>query len=1072
MTLATLLAHFVDWRVRERGRQYFQTGKVQIVSAGPEEVEAVVSGGEEYRVSLRREEANVWVFCSCAFFEGGEPCKHVWATVLAADEKKALRGSSGDLPRTILMPGAAQERVRPVQTWRDTLAHLAASPTPHPAPSLLTEGREILYLLDIPDTLKRQQLTVRAVTGRRQEDGSWQAVTPLSLRRDDVPQLPEPDITLLSLLSLAAAESPAQRWSVIDSSAQVPAVAPLSPAAARLLVPQLGATDRFWTRPDKESKIGVPVVWDAGPPWELWLEAREEEGGGVRLAASLRRGEERLPAMPRPLALGTSGFLLAGNRLAPLADAGSRWLALLDPDRALRVPAAERDELLSHLLAKAHLPRLDLPESMRFEEASPAPRPLLRLLSPAWPRGAPRAELSFLYEGHEVASGSPQRGFYRPEERRFLVRDPQAERWSAARLRELGFRSDPDPFSRLPALQLPANRVPKAVATLLAEGWSVEAEGKHYRSAGPFRMSVSSGVDWFDLHGEAEFEGRTVPLPEVLAAIRRGQRFVALDDGSLGMLPEEWIEKFAPIARLGTAEGDHVRFRSVQAVLLDAWLADEPEIALDETFERARRRPHEFSRVAPADPPPGFHGELRPYQRAGLGWLHFLRDFGFGGCLADDMGLGKTVQVLALLEARRELRATTPEEKLPPSLVVVPRSLVFNWLSEAARFTPGLRVRDHTGAGRSRESNVFQDHALVITTYGTLRKGVGLLREMEIDHLILDEAQAIKSASSQTAKAARLLRGRHRLALTGTPVENHLGELWSLLEFLNPGFLGASSTFRNAQELRGPMAENRGLLARALRPLILRRTKEQVAPELPPKTEQTIYCELPSKQRRVYDELRDHYRSTLGRRIGEQGWGRSKILVLGALLRLRQAACHTGLVDPGRRGDPSAKLDLLLPQLREVRDEGHNALVFSQFTSFLAILRAQLDAEGIPYLYLDGQTRDRQEKVEAFQSDPGRQLFLISLKAGGLGLNLTAADYVYLLDPWWNPAVEAQAIDRAPRIGQERPVFASRIVARDTVEEKILELQKSKRDLADAVIQADKSLLAGLGREELELLLS
>jgi superfamily II DNA or RNA helicase len=1086
MTLATLLAHFVDWRVRDRGRHYFQTGKVQLVTAGPEAVEAAVSGGEEYRVSLRREGANLWVFCSCPYFEGGEPCKHVWAAVLAADEKKALRGSAGDLPRTILMPSAALERVRPAQTWRDTLAQLAASPTPSPAPPPAADGREILYLLDVPDTLKRQQLTVRVMTGRRQEDGSWEAVNPLSLRRDDLPRTPEPDRTLLTLLSLAAAETPAQRWSAIDTSAQVPAVSPLSPAAARLLVPQLGATDRFWTRPDRESKIGAPIVWDAGPPWELWLEAREEEGGGVRLAASLRRGDERLPADPPPIVLGASGFLLANdpvndplnnrlnNRLAPLADAGSRWTALLDPGRALRVPATERDELLGHLLAKAHLPKLDLPESLRFEEARPAPRPLLRLLSPSWPRGAPRAELSFLYEGHEVASGSPQRGFYRPEERRFLVRDPEAERWSAARLRELGFRSDPDPFSRMPALQIPANRIPKVVSALLAEGWAVEAEGKHYRSAGPFRLSVSSGVDWFDLQGEAELGDEKVPLPQILQAIRRGERFIPLSDGSLGMLPDEWIEKFAPIARLGTAEGDRVRFRSVQAVLLDAWLADEsgmdPAITADETFERARRRLREFSRIVPADPPPGFRGELRPYQRAGLGWLHFLRDFGFGGCLADDMGLGKTVQVLALLEARRERRA---EERLPPSLVVVPRSLVFNWLAEAARFTPALRVLDHTGAGRAREGDLFKDCDLVITTYGTLRKDVALLRETEFDYVILDEAQAVKSASSQTAKAARLLRGHHRLALTGTPVENHLGELWSLLEFLNPGFLGASAAFRvPAQGLRAPLAENRGLLARALRPLILRRTKEAVARELPPKVEQTIYCELPSKQRRVYDELRDHYRATLGRQIGERGWARSKILVLEALLRLRQAACHPGLVDPGRRGDPSAKLDLLLPQLREVLDEGHKALVFSQFTSFLAILRGLLDAEGIPYLYLDGQTRDRQEKVEAFQNDPGRKLFLISLKAGGLGLNLTAADYVYLLDPWWNPAVESQAIDRAHRIGQERPVFASRIVARDTVEEKILELQKSKRDLADAVIQADRSLLAGLGREELELLLS
>ncbi|MFL6232201.1 MAG: DEAD/DEAH box helicase, partial [Thermoanaerobaculia bacterium] len=438
--------------------------------------------------------------------------------------------------------------------------------------------------------------------------------------------------------------------------------------------------------------------------------------------------------------------------------------------------------------------------------------------------------------------------------------------------------------------------------------------------------------------------------------------------------------------------------------------------------------------------------------------------------LADDMGLGKTVQVLALLEARRELRE---REGLAPSLAVVPRSLVFNWLAEAARFAPLLRVLDHTGAGRARDGDPFAGCDLVLTTYGTLRQDVAALRKVEFDYVILDEAQAIKNADSQTAKAARLLRGRYRLALSGTPVENHLGELWSLLEFLNPGILGASSTLSaHSEELRDPAPETRELLARALRPFLLRRTKEQVAPELPAKVEQTLYCELPPKQRRLYDELRDHYRSSLGARIDQQGLGRTKILVLEALLRLRQAACHPGLVDRDRAAEPCAKLDLLLPQLREVLAEGHKALVFSQFTSFLALVREQLDAEGISYLYLDGRTRDRQAKVETFQSDSDCRLFLISLKAGGLGLNLTAADYVYLLDPWWNPAVEAQAIDRAHRIGQERPVFASRLVARDTVEEKILELQKSKRQLADAVIQADESLLAGLSREDLELLLS
>jgi superfamily II DNA or RNA helicase len=1079
MTLATLLAHFVDWRVRERGRSYFQTGKVRAVSSGPEVFEAVVTGSEEYGVSLTREDASVWAFCPCPFFQGGEPCKHVWAAVLAADGQKALRGPAGDLPRTLLMPSAAQELVRPMQapSWREALGRLSAGSSPSPAAAPVPEDKEILYLLDLPATLKSRQLTVRLMTGRRQADGGWEAVSPLGLRRDALPQLPDPDRTLLSLLSLGATETAAQRYQLDVSRDQLPASCALSPQAAKIIVPQLGATDRFRTRPDKETKVGETIAWDAGPPWRLWLEAREEAGGGVRLAASLRRGEERLDP-GSAVVLGESGFLLAQGpvetRVAPFADPGSRWIELLEPERAVRVPAAERDELIERLLSAPHLPPLDLPGPMRFEEARSTPRPLLRLLAPGWQRGGSRAALFFLYEGREVAPGSPLRGVYQPAERRFLLRDPAAEERSAARLRELGFRPDPySSYSQQPTLTLAASRLPKAVSALVGEGWRVEAEGKLYRSPGSIRMAVSSGVDWFDLQGEADFEGQAVPLPKVLAAIRQGARFIALEDGSLGMLPEEWIEKFAPIARMGTAEGEHVRFRSIQAVLLDAWLADEPEVSVDETFQRARRRLQEFEGVAPADPPPGFQGELRPYQRLGLGWLHFLRDFGFGGCLADDMGLGKTVQVLALLESRRERRLA---ENLPPSLVVVPRSLVFNWLAEAARFTPRLRVLDYTGAGRLRAQegdDPFGDCDLVVTTYGTLRKDVGALRGTEFDYLILDEAQAIKNASSQTAKAARLLRGRHRLALTGTPVENHLGELWSLLEFLNPGFLGASSALRtHAEELRAPSPESRGMLARALRPLILRRTKEAVAPELPEKVEQTIYCVLPPRQRKLYDELRDHYRGTLGAKIDAHGLAKSRFAILEALLRLRQAACHPGLVDPGRRQDPSAKLDLLLPQLKEVLDEGHKALVFSQFTSFLALLREQLDAEKVPYLYLDGQTRDRQEKVEAFQSDPEKRLFLISLKAGGLGLNLTAADYVYLLDPWWNPAVESQAIDRAHRIGQERPVFASRLVARDTVEEKILELQKSKKDLADAVIEADRRMLAKLGREDLEMLLS
>jgi SNF2 family DNA or RNA helicase len=468
--------------------------------------------------------------------------------------------------------------------------------------------------------------------------------------------------------------------------------------------------------------------------------------------------------------------------------------------------------------------------------------------------------------------------------------------------------------------------------------------------------------------------------------------------------------------------------------------------------------------VAALPQPDGFVGKLRDYQREGMGWMEFLREFGFGGCLADDMGVGKTAQVLGVLEARRA-------EGKGPSLVVAPRSLIFNWREESARFTPNLRVLDHTGM--ARDTSQIGQHDLVLTTYGTMLRDITKLSEIDFDYIVLDEAQAIKNASTASAKAVRLLRGGHRLALSGTPVENHLGELWSLFEFLNPGMLGEAKVLKMAGGLgRNPSEEARTLLAHALRPFILRRTKLQVARELPEKTEQTIFCELDAPQRKQYDELRKHYRDTLLRKVQEQGLGRSKMHVLEALLRLRQAACHPGLLDVKRSGESSAKLDTLMAQLDEVRQGEHKALVFSQFTSLLAIVRQRLDESRIRYEYLDGATRNRQSCVENFQNNPECDLFLISLKAGGLGLNLTAAEYVFLLDPWWNPAVEAQAVDRAHRIGQTRPVFAYRLIAKDTVEEKVLELQKSKRDLADAILSADNSLIRDLKKEDLELLLS
>jgi SNF2 family DNA or RNA helicase len=590
-----------------------------------------------------------------------------------------------------------------------------------------------------------------------------------------------------------------------------------------------------------------------------------------------------------------------------------------------------------------------------------------------------------------------------------------------------------------------------------------------FRAAKSLEMQVKSGVDWFELHGRVDFgDGRSVAIADLLAALKRGEGTVILDDGTRGMVPEDWLRRYARMAAFGESKEGHVRFRASQTALLDALLETQPAVRIDEAFARARAELTQFSGIRPLAAPPSFRGTLREYQCEALGWFAFLRRFGFGGCLADDMGLGKTVMVLALLEARRLDRGTDGPRT---SVAVVPRSLVYNWIDEAGRFAPELKILDYTGDART--SATVADYDVLLTTYGTLRRDAARLSEHEFDYVILDEAQAIKNATTASAKAARLLRGHHRLALSGTPIENHLGELWSLFEFLNPGFLGPAAAFGRAMSSAGrPERADLELIARALRPFILRRTKEQVAPELPEKFEQTIHCDLEPPQRRFYDELRNHYRQTLLASVAKKGLAKSKMQVLEALLRLRQAASHVGLVDHSRRADPSAKFDVLLTRLREIADEGHKALVFSQFTSLLALLRDRLADEQITYEYLDGRTRDRAERVNRFETDRECPVFLISLKAGGVGLNLTAADYVFLLDPWWNPAVEAQAIDRAHRIGQTRHVFAYRLIARDTVEEKIAELQRSKKQLADALLDPDAGLLRTLQPEDLEWLLS
>jgi SNF2 family DNA or RNA helicase len=457
-----------------------------------------------------------------------------------------------------------------------------------------------------------------------------------------------------------------------------------------------------------------------------------------------------------------------------------------------------------------------------------------------------------------------------------------------------------------------------------------------------------------------------------------------------------------------------------------------------------------FESIPEAEYPSDLKAELRDYQRQGVNWLCFLRDAGLGATLADDMGLGKTLQALCAIRGR--------------TLVVCPRSVLFNWQNEAARFRPGLRSAVYHGPKRTLDP----DADITITTYAVLRIDQDLLASQAWNVVVLDEAQLIKNPDSQVTRAAYRLNAEFRLTLSGTPVENRLEELWSQFQFTNPGLLGSRHFFQD--QYATPISDGRPDAAKALRskirPFLLRRLKSEVARELPPRTDLVLECDLSEDERAVYDTIRAATQKEVVERLKAGG---SVLKALESLLRLRQAACHSALV-PGQHASSSSKVIELLAALDQATAEGHKSLVFSQWTSFLDLIEPHLAAAGIPSLRLDGSTRDRQAVVDAFQASSGPPVLLLSLKAGGTGLNLTAADHVFLMDLWWNPAVEDQAADRAHRIGQERPVFVYRLVAKDTVEERIVDLQQRKRGIADAAL-GDADQAGGLTRDDLLTLL-
>jgi len=629
-----------------------------------------------------------------------------------------------------------------------------------------------------------------------------------------------------------------------------------------------------------------------------------------------------------------------------------------------------------------------------------------------------------------------------------------------------------------------------SVQRLVANGYEVYGEEKLTtarvnRNTPTISFQVASGIDWFDVKAIVNFGELEISLKEFRRVLRKKERFIKLPDGTIGAIPEEWQEQYKHLFALGEETEQGIRLAHHHVSLIDQALGSAQKSDFDLVYSQHRDRLMSFFGIEPVDLPLDFIGELRPYQKAGYDWLHFLHQYNFGGCLADDMGLGKTIQVLAFLQSLKEQIKAQPVDSVTSgddsrptrsgaSLIIVPRSLLVNWQREATRFTPNLRILEYFDSSRPKDPQIFDAYDVVITTYGVMLRDITLLQKYDFHYILLDESQAIKNPISQTARSARQLKGKHRLVLTGTPVENSTQELWSQFAFLNPGLLGNFEYFKTEFMLPIEKKGDEGttqILRRLIYPFILRRTKDQVAPELPPRTERILYCDMEPAQRKLYNRTRDYYRGLVLGMLEKEGMNNARFRILEGLLRLRQISNHPRLVDDKFHGE-SGKFEFLLETIETLQAEGHKALIFSQFVQMLRLVRAPMDEQDIPYVYLDGHTRNRMDLVDTFQNDPDIPFFLISLKAGGQGLNLTAADYVIHIDPWWNPAVEMQASDRTHRIGQEKPVFIFKLITRDSVEEKILLLQEKKRKLVDQLITTESGFLKSLTAEDIRVLFS
>jgi SNF2 family DNA or RNA helicase len=1055
--------------IRQRGEYYAERGKAILKEVSQERILAAVQGSKLYTVSIidrRSKGGEIRASCTCPFFQQGFPCKHLWAAIVEADRILAAGGMptlSGDDKHKKDWPKEKTD-------WRTLFTDALWQGKPAAPPWLDGSSKFVLcYELNVTSLSIEVSAFERYL---RKDDtlGRERKLQAATIEHRGLPRVDRAIIAMLDNVSRRTARNNFPRYyqpthrDLVDLA--------LEPRDLELVLPLLAETKRCRVFHSGKKQLADPL-YKAVPSvalLELTAEQKAKKGKkGFKLVPSIRLKPDGkdVPLSNIPVFFHTSPVLfIYDGYLFELPGPSLSWIKAALKSEEMEISPKDVRDLLVQTESLLGSPKIILPEGIApktIQDLFPKPLVIAEL-----EKSILKAQVLISYEDMEIDWHDQRLSVLDTERWQRVKRNKEAESEILTGLVAKGFRQKDQLFQR------DLKGAAEVLSELAEEGWEIQGRNrKPFRGGRITKLSISSGIDWLDLEGGISFGEHIVPLPKAIKAFLRGEQTVKLGDGSTGLLPEKWLSRNLPILELGATSGKRnrgktLRFPSTQALILDALLEDNEIESVDQRFLEIKNALKNFSGIERVPVPAGFEGVLRPYQEDALGWFAFLKKFSFGGILADDMGLGKTVQVLAWLAGE------LGNGKERPSLVVSPTSVLFNWQAEAKRFVPDLKILAYSGNNRSNLIKEIDQTDLVITTYGLVRRDIEIIKDLQFNYVVLDESQAIKNSGSQIAKAVRLLKARHRLCITGTPLENNVGELWSQMEFLNPRLLGPRAVFD--RRFAKPIAQGdkvaQDILKQMVMAFLLRRTKEAVAKEILGKMEHIILCPMTDGQAKIYSQVKDHYRASILSTIERQGFNKSRIKILEGLLRLRQAANHPALIGEDSAG--SGKLDKLTTLIKETISGGHKALVFSQFTRMLSLIRRSLDNAGIIYEYLDGRTPQarRKDKVRRFQDDEDIKLFLISLKAGGLGLNLTAADYVFLVDPWWNPAVELQAVDRTHRIGQDKKVFTYRFITAETVEEKVLALQEKKRELVSAILSGGQDMLRQLSREDLDLLFS